>query len=176
VASERACAKPPTPRAAWVHQIHAAGEASSSTTMVMVFVCLCFLCRLVWSSSLVVCRRVREICRQVWENNLKVGLKTLLCAPPTRAPHLLIVPFVWTVVMVHGSFLQMDSALRSSIPSLRISTLSPTVIVVNTLIIFMVVTAISLALPIVSNFMPVSYEWNVKEHVSSEYSCTWWGF
>jgi hypothetical protein len=28
-------------------------------------------------------------------------------------------------------------------------------------------------LPIVSNFMPVSYERNVEEHVSSKYSCTW---
>ena len=50
------------------------------------------------------------------------------------------------------------------------------VIVVNTFAIFTFVTAISLVLPIVSNFVPVSYERNVEEHVSSEYSCTWWGF
>jgi len=37
-ASERACARTPTPRAAWVHQTHVAGGASGSTTMVMVFV------------------------------------------------------------------------------------------------------------------------------------------
>ena len=36
-ASERSCARLPIPQAAWVHQIHAAGGASSSTTMVMVF-------------------------------------------------------------------------------------------------------------------------------------------
>ena len=36
-ASEQTCSRPPTPRAAWVHQIYAAGGASSSTTMVMVF-------------------------------------------------------------------------------------------------------------------------------------------
>ena len=33
-------AKPPTPQAAWIHQIHAAGGVSGSTTMVMVFVML----------------------------------------------------------------------------------------------------------------------------------------
>ncbi len=42
------------------------------------------------------------------------------------------------------------------------------VIVVNTFAIFTFVTAISLVLPIVSNFVPVSYERNVEEHVSSE--------
>jgi len=48
----------------------------------MVVVCLLFvqMCRLVWSSPLVVCR-------QVPQDNLKVGLKTLLCAPPRLAPH-----------------------------------------------------------------------------------------
>jgi len=44
------------------------------------------------------------------------------------------------------------------------------VIVVNTFVIFTYVTAISLVFPIVSNFMSVSYERNVEEHVSSEYS------
>ena len=38
MASEQTFARPPTPQAAWVHQIHAAGGASGSTTMVMVFV------------------------------------------------------------------------------------------------------------------------------------------
>jgi hypothetical protein len=45
VAQERTCSRPPTPQATWVHQIHAAGGASGSTTMVMVFVrwfvCFC---------------------------------------------------------------------------------------------------------------------------------------
>jgi len=39
-ASEHTCTSLPTPQAAWVHQIHAAGGASGSTTMVMVFVML----------------------------------------------------------------------------------------------------------------------------------------
>ena len=44
-AMEQTFARLPTPQAAWVHQIHAAGGASSSITMVMVFVrSLCFLC------------------------------------------------------------------------------------------------------------------------------------
>ena len=36
-ASERTCARPPTPQAAWVHKIYAAGGTSGSTAMVMVF-------------------------------------------------------------------------------------------------------------------------------------------
>jgi len=32
------CGRPPAPRAAWVHQIHAAAGVGGSTTMVMVFV------------------------------------------------------------------------------------------------------------------------------------------
>ena len=36
-ASERTCARLPTPQAAWVHQIHATGGVSNFTTMVMVF-------------------------------------------------------------------------------------------------------------------------------------------
>ena len=39
-ASEHTCTRLPTPQAAWVHQIHAAGGAIGSTTMVMVFVML----------------------------------------------------------------------------------------------------------------------------------------
>jgi len=39
-ASKQSCARPPTPQAAWVHQIHAAVGASGSITMVMVFVML----------------------------------------------------------------------------------------------------------------------------------------
>jgi hypothetical protein len=40
----RTCTRPPTPQAAWIHQIHAAGGASGSTTMVMVFVCCLCKC------------------------------------------------------------------------------------------------------------------------------------
>ncbi len=44
-ASEQTCARPPTPQAAWVHQIHVAGGVSGSTTMAMVIGrWLCFLC------------------------------------------------------------------------------------------------------------------------------------
>jgi len=43
-ASERACTRTPTPRVAWIYQIHAAGGASGSTTMVMVLGELWFLC------------------------------------------------------------------------------------------------------------------------------------
>jgi hypothetical protein len=40
VALEQTCARPPTPRAAWVHQIHTVGGVSGSNTMVMLFVML----------------------------------------------------------------------------------------------------------------------------------------
>ena len=40
MALERTCARPPTPEAIWVHQIHAAGGASGSNTMVILFVML----------------------------------------------------------------------------------------------------------------------------------------
>jgi hypothetical protein len=36
-ASENTCARPPTPQAVWICQIDAAGGASNSATMVMVF-------------------------------------------------------------------------------------------------------------------------------------------
>jgi hypothetical protein len=63
---EKSCKRLPAPPTAWINQIHAAGGARGSTNMVMVFVCcLCFLCRLVWLLSLVVCRQVRERCKQV---------------------------------------------------------------------------------------------------------------
>ncbi len=39
-ATEKVCARPPTPQAVWVHQIHAAGGENSSI-MVGMFVCLC---------------------------------------------------------------------------------------------------------------------------------------
>ena len=39
-ATEKVCARLPTPQAAWVHQIHAAGGVGGFTTMVMVFVIL----------------------------------------------------------------------------------------------------------------------------------------
>ncbi len=56
VASEKSCPRPPAPPAAWIHQIHTAGGASSSITMVMVFVCC--LCFFVPSRLVVVTRRM----------------------------------------------------------------------------------------------------------------------
>jgi hypothetical protein len=38
VALDNICARPPAPWVAWIHQIHAAGRASGSITMAMVFV------------------------------------------------------------------------------------------------------------------------------------------
>jgi hypothetical protein len=70
VALEKICGRPLTPWEAWIHQIHAAGGASGSNTMVMLFVMLFVLfvrSRLV----VVVITRCR---RQVQENNLKVRL------------------------------------------------------------------------------------------------------
>ncbi len=49
-------------------------------------------------------------------------------------------------------------------------------IVVNTSIVLALVAKISQWLPVFSNLMPVSYKWNVKEHVSSKNSGAWWGF
>ncbi len=39
-ATEKVCARPPTPQTAWDHQIHAAGGENGSI-MVGMFVCLC---------------------------------------------------------------------------------------------------------------------------------------
>jgi len=39
-AKERTCARPPTPQAAWIHQIPAAGGARGSNTMLMLIVML----------------------------------------------------------------------------------------------------------------------------------------
>ena len=41
-ATEKVCARPPTPQAAWVHQIHAAGGVGGFTTIVVVFVRVVF--------------------------------------------------------------------------------------------------------------------------------------
>ena len=81
-ASKKICGRPPTPPAAWIHNIHATGGVSVSTTMVMLFVMLVVLCGAVWSSSLVMCRKVRE-------NNLKMGLWVRQCGPPRLAPYLM---------------------------------------------------------------------------------------
>ena len=55
------CARLPTPWAAWIHQIHAAGGVVSSITMVVVFVvCWCCVLHLIWLLPLVVCKKVQE--------------------------------------------------------------------------------------------------------------------
>jgi len=50
------CGRPPTPWVAWIHEIHAAGGAISSTTMVMLFVMLFVLFE--WSRLVVLTRRM----------------------------------------------------------------------------------------------------------------------
>ena len=62
--SKLTCARSPTPKAAWVHQIHAPGGASGSNTMVMVFVTWFVL--FVWflthdSSVVLVIRTIRGV-------------------------------------------------------------------------------------------------------------------
>ncbi len=79
-ALEWTCARPPATRTVWIHQIHAAGGASGSITMVVVFVgCLCC------------CGWTRNVtCKKWYKNNLKTKLMALLFDPPRRAPHHLI--------------------------------------------------------------------------------------
>jgi hypothetical protein len=62
MAPENECARPPAPRVVWIHQIHAAGGASSSTTMVVMFL-VCLFCVL-WS--------LLVVCKKVLEHNVKV--------------------------------------------------------------------------------------------------------
>ena len=52
-ALEKICGGVPTPPAAWIHKIHAAGGASGSATMVMLFVMLfvLFVWFLTWDPS-----------------------------------------------------------------------------------------------------------------------------
>ncbi len=76
------CARPPATPTVWIHQIHAAGGASGSITMVVVFVgclCCCGWTRDVTSSSYV---------KKWYKNDLKMRLTVLLFDPPRRAPYL----------------------------------------------------------------------------------------
>ena len=79
---KKSCARPPTPQAGWVHQIHAAwGLAAPPPWWWYLLGLLCGVCfGLVWLSSLVVCR-------QVWENILKVRLWVWQSGPPRLAPY-----------------------------------------------------------------------------------------
>jgi hypothetical protein len=50
------------------------------------------------------------------------------------------------------------------------------VIIINSFAVFACPIKIGLTLPVISNFVRVSYEWNVKEHIAPKYRCTWGGF
>ncbi len=50
------------------------------------------------------------------------------------------------------------------------------VILINSAFVFMGIVKIGQSLPMFSNFLPVSYEQNVKQHISSKYCCNWGGF
>ncbi len=84
---------------AWIHRIHTAGGASSSITMVVVFVgclCSCGWTRDVTSSSYV---------KNGTKNNLKMRLMVLLFDPRRRAPHIMVV----TMESSHEVILTVDS-------------------------------------------------------------------
>jgi hypothetical protein len=66
VASDKICARPPTPWAVWVHQIHTARGVGNYATIVVVFV-VCLRCVL-W--YLLVVSLIG--CKKVPEHNLKV--------------------------------------------------------------------------------------------------------
>ena len=50
------------------------------------------------------------------------------------------------------------------------------VIIIYSWNVFTFSVKISLALPVVSNFVPVSFKGDVKQHILSKYCCTWGGF
>ncbi len=50
------------------------------------------------------------------------------------------------------------------------------IIIINLLAVYACCVKISLALPVISYFVPVSSEWNVEEHVTSKYCCAWRDF
>jgi hypothetical protein len=49
------------------------------------------------------------------------------------------------------------------------------VIIIKLLTIFACRIKIGLMLPVIYNFVPVGYEWNVKEHIAPKYCRTWGG-
>ncbi len=86
----------------------------------------------------------------------------------------LIVSFVWTYVIVNGSLSYRLSVLRR-IPSFWYFTTN-FVIIIYSWIVFTISVKISLVLPLVSNFVPVSYVGDVEEHIPSKYCCALGGF
>ncbi len=78
-------------------------------------------------------------------------------------------------MIVHGFLLYGFSDLQS-ILLLSTEPYRQLVIILDLLTVIMCRIKISLALSVISYFVPVSYEWNVKEHVTSEYCHAWRGF
>ncbi len=54
--------------------------------------------------------------------------------------------------------------------------ISNLVIIIDVLAIFVGRIKIGLVLPIISNFVPIGYKWDVKEHVVSKYCHAWRDF
>jgi hypothetical protein len=50
------------------------------------------------------------------------------------------------------------------------------VIIINLHAVLVCCVKIGLVLPVISNFVPVSYKQDVKKHIVSKYFCTWRGF
>ncbi len=71
---------------------------------------------------------------------------------------------VWALCFVEDSILYQQNSIVNF------------VIIVVTFFVFAVCAKISLALPVISNFVPVGYEGYVKEHVLSKYCRTGGGF
>ncbi len=86
---------------------------------------------------------------------------------PFLAPHwILVVTFVCTVIIVHGSF---------PFWTLLCGVYRPYGFIFCHQLYNHSVTAICLAKPLVSN-LPVSYEWDIKDCVLFGCCCAWWGF
>jgi hypothetical protein len=71
---------------------------------------------------------------------------------------------VWALCFAEDTFLCQQNLIANFL------------IIVNSLAIFTCHVKIGLTLPVISNIVPVSYEQNVKEHVTPKYCCTWRGY
>ncbi len=81
-------------------------------------------------------------------------------------------------MIVHGSLLYGLSALRRIEDTFlsQQNLIANFVIIIDSLAIFACRAKIGLTFPVISNFVPVGYEWNVEEHVAPKYCCTWRDF
>jgi hypothetical protein len=79
-------------------------------------------------------------------------------------------------VIVHGFLIYGISALRRIPSSCQQNLIVNFVIIVDLHTILVCHIKISLALPIISYFVPVGYEQNVEEHVAFKYCRAWRGF